>query len=82
MISDSSSPLRVPLLRRGGSVTNNIVSDKPPSWEGAHATGAHGLSRVKYNRMARGLHSSTSHFSAELEPCLSQENTLHTLNTP
>jgi hypothetical protein len=22
------------------------------------------------------------HFSAELEPCLTQENTLHTLNTP
>ena len=22
------------------------------------------------------------HFSAQLEPCLSQENTLHTLNTP
>jgi hypothetical protein len=22
------------------------------------------------------------HFSAQLEPCLTQENTLHTLNTP
>jgi hypothetical protein len=32
--------------------------------------------------MGRGLHSSTSHFSAQLEPCLSQENTLHTLHNP
>ena len=29
---------------------------------------------------ARGLHS--FHFSAQLEPCLTQESTLHTLNGP
>jgi len=31
--------------------------------------------------MTRGFNTLV-HFSAEREPCLSQENTLHTLNTP
>jgi len=31
-------------------------------------------------RCGRGL--TLVHFSAQLEPCLTQENTLHTLNTP
>jgi len=35
-------------------------------------------------RGARGARQGLTlvHFSAQLEPCLTQENTLHTLNTP
>ena len=44
-----------------------------------------GSSRARLERIAarqRGQGLTRIHFSAQLEPCLSQENTLHTLHTP
>jgi hypothetical protein len=38
------------------------------------------MQRAEAKRRKAGAY--TRHFSAQLEPCLSQENTLHTLNTP
>jgi hypothetical protein len=45
-----------------------------------HGTKARGEEEVQRQASEQGL--TLVHFSAHLEPCLIQENTLHTLNTP
>ena len=64
-------------LHAGGA-----AADEPPldmlqqGAAGLHGLQNHGLTRAELKRRGQGL--TLGHFSAQLEPCLPQENTLNT----
>jgi len=43
---------------------------------------SYSIMKLQYRRMARNQGLTLVHFSAQLEPCPTHKNTLHTLNTP
>jgi len=62
------------------AVTSAAWSAARPAWSAAAAAAATAASAAAAWSRSQGL--TIVHFSAQLEPCLSQESTLHTLNTP